>query len=105
MLVNSVRHGLRNATELEVSLITLDGMNVPHHERGRIALAASGGHSFNSADPPHAGGVAFQLDNDVDGTIDLISDGLDWERDIGHGGQRLQAAQRVGGGVGVHGGQ
>lgn len=103
--MNSVRHGLRNAAELEMSLIALGGMNVSHHARGRIAFAVSGGHRFNSADPPHAGGVAFQLDNDVDGTIDLISDGLDWERDIGHGGQRLQAAQRVGGGVGVHGGQ
>ena len=65
----------------------------------------TGGHRLDGADPSHAGGVAFQLNNDVDGAVDLISDGFDRERDIGHGGQRLQATQRIGGGVGVHSGQ
>ena len=105
MLVNPIRHGLRDAMELEVPLISLGSVDVSHHEGGCIVFPVSGGHCLDSADSPDTCGVAFQLDNDVDGAVDLISDGLDRQRDIRHGGQCLQTAERVCRGVGVHGGQ
>ncbi len=57
------------------------------------------------ADPTRTVGGAGQLDDAVDGAVDLVLQRLVRDLDLGHGGQRLEPHQRVLGAVGVHGGE
>ena len=71
----------------------------------RKLLAAVRVEEGDLGDPAGAVGVPGELDDDVDGAVDLVLQRLEGDLDLGHGGEGLQPHQRVLGAVGVHGGQ
>src|SRR5690606_7558607 len=56
-------------------------------------------------DAAGAVGEAGELDEDVDGAVDLVVQGHEGDLDVGHGGEGLQAGEGVLGAVGVDGGE
>ena len=62
-------------------------------------------HRLNGAHPAGARGVALQLDDDVNGPVDLIPYGLHRKGDVRHGGERLQSAERIDRGIRVNSGE